>query len=493
MRESGILMHISSLPSPYGIGTLGKEAYAFVDFLAESGMHIWQVLPITPTGYGDSPYQSVSSFAGNPYLIDLDMLAQEGVLDEADLPEDDFDKKRTDYGRLFQERESVLKKAFHRSAGAKKAETEAFVRENAWVEDYAFFSALKKHFQLKSWMEWEDEDIRLRKESSLQSYKALLQEEIAYYVFIQCLFFRQWKALKKYANEKGIRLFGDMPIYVAEDSADVWCNPELFQLDESRRPLRIAGVPPDYFAVDGQRWGNPLYNWDDMKKNGYRWWIERLRKMGETYDIVRVDHFIGFANYYSIDAKEQTARNGVWIDGPAEDFFTKVKKELPGLSIIAEDLGAVNEKVQKLLDFCGYPGMKVLLFGLSGDPKNEHHPLNYKENCIAYTGTHDNSTLLGYYKSLSDAEKSAVKRMLNIEKDADFCPLCIRMAMMSKANTCIIPMQDILGLDDSARMNTPGTIGGINWQWRVEEGSFGKELSQRLLRLNLLSGRKTVS
>lgn len=485
-------MHISSLPGKYGIGSLGKEAYAFVDFLKKSGIEIWQVLPITPTGFGDSPYQSVSSFAGNPYFIDLDMLVSEGILAEEDLPKNEYSADRVDYGALFEERPATLYKAFEKSYSSLEKKIKSFRKKNSWVDDYALFSAIKKHFGLRSWMEWEDEAIRLREKDAIKKYTTLLESEINYYAFIQYLFFEQWFKLKKYANENGIKLFGDMPIYAAEDSADVWKDPEVFQLDESRRPYKVAGVPPDYFSADGQRWGNPLYNWDYLKQTGYAWWLNRLRSMGEIYDIVRVDHFIGFANYYSIPASEQTARIGEWIDAPGIDFFKKVKEELPELCVVAEDLGAVNEKVLKLLDFCGYPGMKIAAFGLSMDPKNDHNPYNYKENCVAYTGTHDNSTLLGFLKGMSSYDKELAFRILNISDDRDYVSTLIKLTMMSKAKHCIIPMQDWLELDDSARMNMPGTLGGINWQWRVRKEDLNENLSQKILGLSMLSGRTKI-
>lgn len=492
MRNSGMLMHISSLPGNYGIGSLGKEAYAFVDFLKKSGIEIWQVLPITPTGFGDSPYQSVSSFAGNPYFIDLDMLVSDGILNSEDLPSCEYSPERVDYGKLFEERPATLYKAFEKSYAALESKINDFRSVNAWVDDYALFSAVKKHFGLRSWMEWEDESIRLREDSALQKYSKLLEKEINYYVFVQYLFFEQWFKLKKYANDSGIKFFGDMPIYAAEDSADVWKNPEVFQLDEKRRPYKVAGVPPDYFSADGQRWGNPLYNWEYLQRNGYSWWLNRLSAMGKIYDIVRVDHFIGFANYYSIPASEQTARIGEWIDAPGLDFFKTVKEKMPNLCVVAEDLGAVNEKVLRLLDFCDYPGMKIAAFGLNADPKNDHNPYNYRENCVAYTGTHDNSTLLGFVKAMGDYDREVAFRILNISDINEYVPALIKLTMMSKAKHCIIPMQDWLCLDDSARMNMPGTLGGINWQWRVNKESLNEELSQKILALSMLSGRTRV-
>ena len=336
MRRSGILLHITSLPSEGGIGTLGKEAYKFVDFLHDSGMRIWQVLPISPTGFGDSPYQSVSTFAGNPLLIDLPMLVEEGLIDEISFPKD---KKPSsvNYGEVVETKNRQLKEIYQKSKGKLTSKINTFVRNNSWVKNYALFSAVKEHFGMISLMQWPNEDIRMRKREAIKHYETLLEDSINYYIFIQYLFFKQWFALKKYANEKGISLFGDMPIYVAEDSADVWANPDVFQLDKERRPTHIAGVPPDYFSSDGQRWGNPLYDWTSLKKSGYKWWLKRLAAMGKIYDIVRVDHFIGFANYYSIPAKDKTAKNGKWKRGPGKSFFKEVLKQLPELKIVAED------------------------------------------------------------------------------------------------------------------------------------------------------------
>ena len=489
MRQSGILLHITSLPSPGGIGTLGADAYHFVDFLEQAGMKVWQVLPISPTGYGDSPYQSVSTFAGNPLLIDLETLMAEGYLPEETLPDAPEDTDRVDFGRIVEYKTNVLKHAFRFSKTKMEKHLERFMEEQPWVEDYALFSAIKEHFGSISWINWPDEDIRMRKKAALKKYAQKLKESVDYYVFIQYFFFRQWHQLKEYANKKGISLFGDIPIYTAEDSADVWKNPQVFQLDAHHRPLRIAGVPPDYFSEDGQRWGNPLYDWDYLKETDYRWWIKRLKFMGNIYDIVRVDHFIGFANYYSISAKEDNARNGAWIEGPGRSFFKVVKRELPDLRIVAEDLGAVNARVTALLDYCGYPGMKVMTFGFSGNPADPHLPQNYKENCVVYTGTHDNSTALGWLNAANAAQKQYAFRILSISKDEEFSDAMVRAALMSRGKVCVLPLQDILGLSDEARMNIPSTIGGHNWQWRMLPGDVNDTLAGNLKTLNILSGR----
>ena len=490
MRQSGILLHLTSLPSPGGIGTLGREAYAFADFLAGAGMSVWQVLPISPTGFGDSPYQSVSTFAGNPLLIDFRMMMDEGFLPQRVLPfAEDEDPAKVDYGRVVEEKTALLKEAFAYSGKKIKKQLNEFRAKEPWVNDYALFSAVKEHFGLVSLMQWPDEDIRLRKPEALEAYGKKLKSSVDYYVFIQYLFFKQWYALKAYANRKGIQLFGDMPIYTAEDSCDVWAHPEVFQLDRQRRPTHIAGVPPDYFSATGQRWGNPLYNWARLKKDGYKWWLNRLRAMGSIYDIVRVDHFIGFANYYSIPASEETAQHGVWEAGPGQDFFTHVKQELPNLRIVAEDLGAVNEKVLNLMRFTGYPGMKVLCFAFSGNPADPYLPQNYPENCVVYTGTHDNSTVKGWFNGASDGEKAFARKILGISEHDDISSAMVRAALLSRGDTCVLPMQDILGLDDGARMNIPSTIGGLNWRWRMTGDQMTDTLMGRLKTLNLLAGR----
>ena len=488
MRSSGILLHITSLPSEGGIGTLGKEAYKFVDFLHDSGMRIWQVLPISPTGFGDSPYQSVSTFAGNPLLIDLPMLVEEGLISDFSFPKDK-EPSSVDYGKVVEIKTQQLKEIYQKSKGKVTGELKTFVRSNSWVKNYALFSAVKEHFGKISLMQWPDEDIRMRKREAIKHYETLLEDSINYYVFIQYLFFKQWFALKKYANKKGISLFGDMPIYVAEDSADVWANPDVFQLDKERRPTHIAGVPPDYFSSDGQRWGNPLYDWTSLKKSGYKWWLKRLAAMGKIYDIVRVDHFIGFANYYSIPAKDKTAKNGKWKRGPGKSFFKEVLKQLPELKIVAEDLGAVNDAVKSLLSYCGYPGMKVLSFAFTGNPHDTHLPQNYEENYVVYTGTHDNSTSEGWYDSASKAQRELANKVLSRRKDQRFSEAMCENAMNSIADTCVLPMQDILGLPDTTRMNIPSTIGGLNWRWRLEKGQITEELSGKLKNLNILSGR----
>lgn len=483
-------MHISSLPSSYGIGTLGQEAYRFVDFLAATGTKIWQVLPIGPTSYGDSPYQSFSTFAGNPYFIDLDMLKQDGILSESDYShlDPDKDRKYIDYEYLYHTRHAVLRAAFKRSYAGLKSSVDDFMGKTPWLFDYAFFSALKDRFGGKAWSEWPDDAIRFRKPDAMAKYAAELSEDIAFHSFVQYLFFKQWFALKEYANNNGISIFGDMPIYVAMDSADTWAEPHLFLLNEQRRPSYVAGVPPDYFTEDGQLWGNPLYNWRLHKETGYEWWIRRMRAMFDYYDMMRIDHFIGFANYYVIPADAPTAKYGKWKNGPGRRLFEVLGREIPSLSIVAEDLGAVTPKVKRLLKVCGYPGMKVLLFAFDSDMKNMHLPHNLPRNTVLYTGTHDNDTIKGWWSKAGEAERRFALDYLKIGSGADICGALIEAAFGSAADTAIIPMQDFLRLGGEARMNTPGTV-GLNWKWRMQPGELTETLKDEILCLNNKHGR----
>ena len=491
MRQSGILLHISSLPGPEGIGAMGQSAYRFIDFLKASGMGIWQVLPVSPTGYGESPYQSFSCFAGNPLLIDLPSLRQEGLLRDADSYED-RDPQSIDYMRLIAYKTGMLQRAFAQSRNLVRDELTAFREAQAqWLEDYALFYAIKMHFGGGSWMDWPDEAIRKRQPQAMEKYRLALGQAIDYQVFVQYLFFRQWHQMKSYANARGVQMFGDMPIYVAMDSADCWANPAAFQLDADRRPLMIAGVPPDYFSRDGQLWGNPLYNWKTLKKTNYAWWISRLKAMGKLYDLIRVDHFIGFANYYAVRHTASTARYGGWRPGPGRHFFRVVKRELPRLKIIAEDLGAVNPRVRKLLRYCGYPGMHVLSFAFSGDPANPHLPRNCKKNAVYYTGTHDNDTLRGWWQQAGYGEKAQARALLGFHDDNMLNDAMIRTVLASKANRAMLPMQDILNFDGRARMNTPGSLGG-NWQWRMTHESLSMDLASWLNMLNTEYSRETT-
>ena len=489
MRQSGILMHITSLPSPGGIGDLGGAAYAFADFLQQSGMRIWQVLPIGPTGYGESPYQSTSAFAGNPLLISPEKLREEGLLTFSDeelyVP---ADPEKTDYDAARENRTGLLRRAFRESGERLRPEVEAFARTHAWAKDFALFSAVKEHFGQQMWSKWPDRGIRNRRLLSVWRYRRMLREEADFHLFCQYLFRKQWLELKAYCNERGIALLGDMPIYVAEDSADTWTHPEVFQLDRNRIPTRVAGVPPDYFTEDGQMWGNPLYRWDYLKRRDYFWWVERMKGMAELYDMVRIDHFIGFGHYYSIPYGAPNARNGRWEDGPGIPLFKRLREAVPDLKIIAEDLGEVNDQVRELMAWTGFPGMKVLCFAFDADETNQHHPSNYSRNMVLYTGTHDNDTVLGW------AEKAAKKTLAFAERTLGFKTLeeapwaFIRGAEESIADTVVIPMQDVLGLGGWARMNLPGTVGG-NWLWRMKPGAATEELAEKLRKLNQETGR----
>ena len=492
MRQSGILLHISSLPGPEGIGTLGKEARAFADFLAASGVAIWQVLPISPTGYGESPYQSFSTYAGNPLLIDLRTLQEEGLYKPGKAPQW-ADPKQVDFPAVIAYKDQELREAYRQGAGKLQAEMDAFAKEQAhWLPDYALFRAVKSHFGNTSWMEWPDEAIRQRVPEAMEKYRREFAEEIGFHIFVQHLFFKQWRALKSYVNGLKIDLFGDMPIYVAMDSSDTWANPDCFKLSADRRPTWVAGVPPDYFSQDGQLWGNPLYDWKAHKNSGYRWWISRLRAMGEYFDLIRVDHFIGFANYYAVRYGATTARHGSWRKGPGRHFFTKVRQELPGLRIIAEDLGAVNRKVRLLLKYCGYPGMKVLSFAFTGGEANIHLPGHVVSNSVYYTGTHDNDTVLGWWEKSGKQEQARAKEVLGMKKGDHICDKMVEQVFESKAQRAIVPMQDLLKLPGDARMNLPGTLGG-NWLWRMEEGAATEDVVRRLKQLNQQTKRENMT
>ena len=490
MRTSGILMHITSLPGPGGIGSLGQEAYDFADFLHESGMRIWQVLPLGPVGYGESPYQSSSVFAGNPLLISCRRLREEGLLDYEDAEEfAPADETKVDYPAVRENREMLLRRAFAQSGEKLAGKIEAFTARQPWARDFALFTAVKAHFGGAMWTKWPEADIRMRRSAAVKRYTRELAEEIRFHLFCQYLFREQWHALKDYCNGLGIRIFGDMPIYVAEDSADTWTHPEVFQLDKDRVPVRVAGVPPDYFSADGQLWGNPLYRWDSLREHGYGWWVQRMRGMGELYDIIRIDHFIGFANYYSIPYGAENARGGEWIIGPGKNLFRTFNQKLPGMRIVAEDLGCVNDRVRDLLAYVGYPGMRVMVFGFGSKGENQHLITGFPENCVAYTGTHDNDTVLGWLKSASEDAVDHAREVLGFKELEDGPAAFVKALMACRAETAVAAMQDILGLDNSARMNYPSTIGG-NWLWRMAPGAASPELAKRLMALNRETGRQ---
>lgn len=489
MRKSGILLAISSLPSKYGIGTFSKEAYDFVDFLHKAGQSMWQILPLGPTGYGDSPYQSFSTFAGNPYYIDLEEFIEKGYLTKAECKAcETGDGKYVHYENIFRTRFALFKKAYEKSNIEKEKDFKVFVKENSWwLEDYALYMAIKDSLGGISWTKWE-RDIKLRETEAVEAYKTKLKAEIGCYYFQQYFFYKQWKALKKYANKKGIEIVGDIPIYVALDSADTWANPSLFQLDEECEPIAVAGCPPDAFSATGQLWGNPLYRWADMKKDGYTWWIQRIRACYELYDVVRIDHFRGFDEYYAIPYADETAENGKWEKGPGYDLFRAIKKELGEIKVIAEDLGFLTPSVLKLVEKTGYPGMKVLQFAFDSREESDYLPHNYPHNTVVYTGTHDNDTTKNWYKVLDKHDKDFANRYLNIKKEKHACNAMVRAALGSVADTAIIPIQDYLELGKEGRMNTPSTL-GFNWQWRLQPKQLDKKLAKQIYALCKLYGR----
>lgn len=490
MRKSGILLPVSSVPSKYGIGTFSRQAYEFIDSLEKAGQSYWQILPLGPTGYGDSPYQSFSTFAGNPYYIDLEALIEDGYLTESDCAACDFGDidEYVDYEKIYLSRFKVLKKAFLNSHIEQDENFAAYVKDNSfWLDDYALYMAVKNSFDGVSWNEW-DEDIKLRKPEAMKAYREQYAEEVAFYQFQQYLFAKQWSALKKYANEKNIQIIGDIPIYVAFDSADTWANPELFQLDETLTPVAVAGCPPDAFSATGQLWGNPLYRWDYHSKTDYAWWMRRIAYCYELYDVVRIDHFRGFDEYYSIPFADETAEFGHWEKGPGYDIFKTMKAKLGDKAVIAEDLGFLTESVIKLVQKTGYPGMKILQFAFDPREESDYLPHNYVANSIVYTGTHDNDTTLGWYEQLGRRDRAFARKYLNIRTNKDVQWEFIRAAMSSVSDTCIIPMQDYLGLGAEARTNIPSTL-GTNWKWRMLPGQFTDELAERILEMSKLYGR----
>ena len=488
MRESGILMHITSLPGPYGVGTMGKEAYRFVDFLKNAGQHYWQILPLTPTGYGDSPYQSCSTFAGNHYLIALDMLIEEGLLETPEVENRDWfwSETKTDYGRLYNNRLTVLRLAYDRFQGGE--DFDRFCRENSsWLPDFALFMALKGKLGGAAWYTWED-GLKKRDPGAIWNARQELKDEIRFYSFVQYIFDRQWTALRRYAHENGVKIIGDVPIYVPYDSADVWSNPELFQMDEQMNPTAVAGCPPDAFSDDGQLWGNPLYRWDLLRQDGYGWWIRRLAAAGKLDDVVCMDHFRGFEAYWSVPFGDATAKNGHWVKGPGLDFMNAVKEKLPQISLIAEDLGFLTQEVLDLRDDSGFPGMKVLGFAFASREPSEYLPHTYPANSVVYTGTLDNMTTRQWFDTAPADAVAYAREYMNITAEEGDVWGMIRTAFASVSDTCIIPMQDYLNLGGEARMNFPGTMTDANWTWRASEG-YLDGLTEKILRLTKLYGR----
>ena len=490
-RASGILLPVSSLPGPYGIGCFSRHAYAFADWLADAGQTFWQILPLGPTGFGDSPYQSFSTFAGNPYFIDLETLTADGLLTPAECEAADFgrDPETVDYSRLYAERTPLLRTAFRRwreTGGADSRDFAAFTARSAhWLDDYALFTALKAVHGGAAWDQWPD-PLRLRDPAALERARRELAGELQFQRFVQYEFDLQWQRLKGYANRKGVRIIGDLPIYVAFDSADTWSRPELFQLDAGRRPTGVAGVPPDGFSATGQLWGNPLYHWPAHQADGYRWWIDRMARCYDWYDVVRIDHFRGFDEYFCVPAGAPDATAGSWRPGPGKALFDAIRAALGDRPVIAEDLGYLTDSVRRLVADCGFPGMKVLEFAFDARDASslEYLPHRYPVNCIVYTGTHDNETVAGWYESIRPEERQAVQRYLHRAPGA-VEPLYWDLActaMASVAQWCVIPLQDWLGLDNRARINHPSTLGG-NWRWRAAPGVLTPALARQIRRV----------
>lgn len=492
-KSSGILMHISSLPSQYGIGDFGQEAYRFVDFLVESNQKLWQILPMGPTGYGDSPYQSFSAFAGNPYFIDLEDLVERGLLEEGDLKKlkEENVEGSINYGMLYNSKFPILRKAFEKFNELKKInEMKTFEKKHSyWLEDYTLFMAIKGKFDQNNWQEWPHE-YKFRDVKALEKISTELKKEMDYFTFLQYIFYLQWDKLKSYANVKGIKIIGDIPIFVSPDSADAWSKSEMFLFDEEMKSVKVAGCPPDAFSVDGQLWGNPLYDWKHMDETGYKWWIERIRACFELHDIVRIDHFRGFESYWAIPAGSATAVTGAWEKGPGMKLFNAINKALGDKPIIAEDLGFLTPEVEKLLKDSTYPGMKILLFAFDSKEENDYLPHKYPINSVAYTGTHDNMTVLGWYREAPEDEKKGCHEYLdNMKIEAyEINWKFIEAVWETKSQMVLTQTQDLLGLDNSGRMNTPSTSEG-NWQWRLKKGELDHHTAKRLTELTRKNGR----
>ncbi len=492
MRQCGVLLPVASLPSAYGIGCFSKEAYEFVDRLKEAGQSCWQILPLGPTSYGDSPYQSFSTFAGNPYFIDPEDLIERGFITRERCSSYFFgeDPQYVDYARIYKSRFLLLREAWKNSEIGKDADFRLFVKENeSWLEDYALYMAVKVSFGNICWINW-DKDIRTRRPEALQAYRKKFAEEMEFYQFQQYIFRQQWEKLKSYANSQGVKIIGDIPFYVAFDSSDAWANPELFQFDEDCNPVASAGCPPDAFSATGQLWGNPLYDWEYHKKTGYAWWMKRLEACFKMYDVVRIDHFRAFDAYYSIPAGAKTAETGQWEPGPGYEFFEIMKRKLGRKQVIAEDLGFLTDSVRRLVKRTGYPGMKVLQFAFDSREESDYLPHNYQKNSVVYTGTHDNDTTLGWYETMNRQDRKFCNAYLNLSgrRKESLQWAFIRAALSSVADLAIIPMQDYLGLGSEARINTPSTLGN-NWQWRMLPGAFTEELAEKMRYFAILYGR----
>ena len=493
-RSSGVLMHITSLPGQFGIGTFGKSAYEFIDFLEETKQTYWQILPLTTTSYGDSPYQSFSAVAGNLNLIDFSLLKEDGLLEESDYANVNFGEnpEKVDYALLFEERRPILEKAVANTSKNSEvlAEIEKFEAENSsWLADYAEYMAIKESFGYKSFIHW-DEDIKKGEQAAREKYRTELQDSIRYYTVTQYFFFKQWLALKEYANEKGIKIIGDMPIYVSADSVEMWTMPELFKVDANNEPLYVAGCPADDFSPTGQLWGNPIYDWEKHKEQGFSWWIYRVQESFKIYDVLRIDHFKGFSDFWQIDKDAENAVNGTWEAGPGIELFQKIKEQLGDLPIVAENLGFIDAKAEKLLDDSGYPGMKILQFAFPGED-NLDRPHHYTQNSVAYTGTHDNDVVNGWYEKLSESERKLVSEYLNRRDDETITEAMIRGIYSSVSDYAIVTMQDLLDKDATSRMNVPSTVGG-NWEWRMLAEDLTEERKEFLKNITVRYSRERV-
>ena len=493
-RSSGVLMHITSLPGEFGIGTFGKSAYDFVDFLEETKQTYWQILPLTTTSYGDSPYQSFSAVAGNLNLIDFSLLKEEGLLEESDYSNVNFGEnpEKIDYALLFEVRRPILEKAVANTAKYSNvlAEIEEFEKDNSsWLADYAEYMAIKESFGYQSFIHW-DEDIKKGEKAAREKYRTELQDSIRYYTVTQYFFFKQWLALKEYANGKGVKIIGDMPIYVSADSVEMWTMPELFKVDDNNEPLYVAGCPADDFSPTGQLWGNPIYDWEKHKEQGFSWWIYRVQESFKIYDVLRIDHFKGFSDFWQIDKDAENAVNGTWEAGPGIELFQKIKEQLGDLPIIAENLGFIDEKAEKLLDDSGYPGMKILQFAFPGED-NLDRPHHYTQNSVAYTGTHDNDVVNGWYEKLSESERKLVSEYLNRRDDETITEAMIRGIYSSVSDYAIVTMQDLLDKDATSRMNVPSTVGG-NWEWRMLVEDLTEERKEFLRNITVRYSRERV-
>ena len=496
IRGAGVIMHIASLPGEFGIGSFGNEAYEFADFIKKSGFKYWQILPLGHTSYGDSPYQSFSAFAGNPYFIDYDLLKEDGLLVDEEYKNENYGEldNSIDYGVIFLSKFKVLKRAYKNYKKNNilelRYEVEEFKKENSfWLKDYSLYMSLKYYFNLKSWHEW-DEGIKKREVTAINNYEELLKDDIEYWSFVQYLFYSQWMKLKKYVNNLGIQIIGDIPIYVAEDSVETWSNSDNFKMNkDTLEPLVVAGCPPDSFSETGQLWGNLIYDWNKMKNDNYKWWTTRVKESLKLYDIVRIDHFRGFESYWEIPYKDEVAVNGKWVKGPGKELFYTIASEIGEVNIIAEDLGYLTEEVRLFLEDTGFPGMKVLQFSFDGSNNNNYLPHRYSKNCIAYTGTHDNDTFLGWYEvSGSEREIINAKKYLGLNKEEGYNWGFIRGVWSSIADVAIAPMQDFLNLGNHSRMNLPSTL-GCNWQWRIERDSLSDDLVKKIYETTRIYGR----